>query len=249
MTVLVKKDHFSGFGKVFSEQDGLAAAVRGVAQFQALQALASVADLTDNSGGAAANGTIEAIGSFTPAVLAGTDCAQKAELEAGFGGVVAALAEIIAQANTIRAKVPAFSALTDSTGGGAADGTIAAIDVSYTGVGASLASATGANTVLTALTSRIAQATVYVNKVAVACGKAEIVDNSGGTKVYSGTFAAVSTDTGTAVSGATTAPTNAAIKATDANAVMQKLANAIKELASKLNECTGASLVANVVAG
>ena len=247
MTILVKKQQFAGSSKVFgTDSDALVNIVRGMAQHLALSVAGQVTDLTDNSGAAAANGVIEAVGLNTLAVLGTTDCAQKAALEAAYGTVLNGLSTMITQVNLIRAKVPAFAALTDSTGGTDGAGTIAAVTLSVSGVGASLASAAGANTTLTLIKNRIAQLTIFVNKLATATGQTLVVDSSGGAKSYGTTFAAVSTNTGTAVSGADVTVANAAIKATDASAKLAILGNAVKELATKLNAITGVTTLGAV---
>ncbi len=74
-----------------------------------------------------------------------------------------------------------------------------------------------------------------MNRLAVACGAAEIVDLSGGKPAYSLAFADIPEGTGTAASSADATAANAIVKAADAGAVMQKIANAVKELATKLN--------------
>src|SRR5262245_5892029 len=167
MTIKITKQSYSGASKVFDGQ--LAAALRGVAQYQAAVKLdtAAVTALTNSAGGSA-NGTINPIGNVTPAVLGTTDCAQKAGLETAFGTVKDAITEIVAKLNAIRAVVPAFGALTDSTGGAAADGTVGAVTVSLTGVGTSLASAAGAQTVINALKDAIVQARYFANLAAKA---------------------------------------------------------------------------------
>lgn len=191
MTVRISRTQYAAGGQVYRvDGNGLTPAMRGLAQALARIAASTVADLIDNSGGQTANGTLEAIGSFTPAALGTNDAAQKAELEAGFANATDALKELIAQANLLNARVPALNGpLVDNIVGTAADGTIAAIDVSYTGVGTAMASATGANVVLARLKNALAQLTLHVNRLAVACGAAEIADLSGGKPVYSLTFA------------------------------------------------------------
>ena len=152
--IKIKKKTFSGTSKVFDGE--LAQAIRGVAQYQAAVKLdtAAVTALTNSAGGTA-NGTINAIGNVTPAVLGTTDCAQKAGFETALVTVKDAISEIVAKLNAIRAVVPAFPALTDSTGGATADGTVGAIGVALTGVGTSLASAAGSQAVVNALKDAI----------------------------------------------------------------------------------------------
>src|SRR6516225_1060545 len=112
--IKISSKTFSGSGKVF---DGtLAAALKSLAENQAVIAAAAVTDLVD-SGGGTANGTIEAPVTVTSAALGSSDCAQKAALETAFGTVKDAVSEVVRQLNLVRAVVPAFAALTNSTGG------------------------------------------------------------------------------------------------------------------------------------
>lgn len=239
-TTKVRRGQFSAASRIFATDDqGLTEAVRRLAQWSARNVLVGTTDLTDNSTGAAADGTIGAIPQVTKAAVGTNDAAQKAELEAAFGNVVDALKEIIARVEAIRGKVPFYgAALVDNLSGTAADGTIGAIDKVMTGVGASMAKAADVQTVVSALRDRIAQATYWVNLCAEACGKTLITDNSGGTKSFSKTFAAVTTTVSTA-SGAD-ATTNAIVKATDMGTTLTAMADAVAELAAKLNACTGA---------
>lgn len=238
MAIKINSKFFTQANRVFSgrAEDGLTAAMRAVLQAQAKIAASAVTDITDNSGGAAADGTIPAIADFTPAVLGSTDAVQKAELEASFAALTDALKELIAHANALHAKVPAMDGtLVDSITGTAVDGTIAAIDASMTAVATSLASATGANAFVESFRNAVSKLAYHVNKLAVACGEAALVDNSGGDAAFGLTFANISEDTGTAVSGADTTAANAAIKKTDADAKLAVMAGVIKEFATKLN--------------
>jgi hypothetical protein len=243
MTIKVSPEHFGAGAAIYrTDRDGLTPTIRGMLQAQARIAASAVTALTDNSGAPAADGTIGAISTFTKAVLGTDDCAQKAELEASFAALTDALKELIAQANAIHAVVPAMDGvLTDNITGTAVNGTIAAIDQSMTGVGTSLASAVGANTFVVSYRNAVAKLVYHVNKLLVACGVAELVDNSGGTVSFSRTFADISESTGTAVSGSDTTDANAAIKATDADTKLALLAAPIKEIATKLNACRSAT--------
>lgn len=243
MAVMISPRHFGAGGHIYRvDQNGLTPAVRGLAQNIARIAASAVAALVDNSGGAAADGTIEAMALFTPAVLGSTDCVQKAELEAAFVNLTDGLKELIAQANALHAKVPALDGtLTDSIVGTAADGTIGAVDVSMTAVATSLASATGANAFVVAYRNAVSQLAVHANKLCVACGVAPLVDNSGGTVSWGTAFADIAEGTGTAVSGADTTSANAAIKKTDGDAKLVLMNNALREIAAKLNACRSAT--------
>ena len=246
--IKIKKKTFSGTSKVF---DGvLAQAIRGVAQYQAAVKLdtAAVTALTNSAGGTA-NGTINAIGNVAPAVLGTTDCAQKAGFETALVTVKDAISEIVAKLNAIRAVVPAFPALTDSTGGATADGTVGAIGVALTGVGTSLASAAGSQTVVNALKDAIVQARHFVNLAAESVGVTPLVDNSGHVGPVGTTFAAISTSTGTAVTGASLSTANAAVKETDGEAVLIELRDGVTELAAKINEVINVTPSLTVLAG
>jgi hypothetical protein len=103
-------------------------------------------------------------------VLGSTDCAPKAGLETAFGTVLNAISTCIAQANAIAAKVPAFPALTDNTGGTSGAGTVGAVTVSVTAAGTALASAAGTNAVVKNMRQAVFQLGYFVNKLAVATG-------------------------------------------------------------------------------
>ncbi|MGE0580168.1 MAG: hypothetical protein AB7F22_35935 [Reyranella sp.] len=243
MPVRIYANHFSAASQVYRvDQNGLTPAMRGLAQSVARIAASAVPELVDNSGGAAADGTLDAIAAFTPAALGTDDAVQKAALEAGFATIVDALKEILTQCNQLHAKVPALAGvLVDNLSGTAADGTIGVISTSYSGVGASMASAVGANAVLTDLRNRIAQLGYAVDTLSVACGVPPLVDNSGGLDSTSLVVADVAVSTGAPASGADTGAANAIVKAANATAVMGSVADAIKELATKLNACRSAT--------
>lgn len=244
MTKITNKT-FSGTSKVF---DGtLAAVIRELLQNQGRALAATITDLTDSSGGTA-NGTIEAKVTVANYLLVSTNGAQKAATEAGFVTVKDALTEVVAQLNNVRAVVPAFAALTNSIGGTAADGTVAAVTQSVSGVGTSLASAVGVRTVYDSLLASIHQARYYVNALAVATGKTVIATASTDVPSVSTVFAAIATSTGTAVSGADATNTNAGVSATNASAMLLHLANAVTELTTKLNTITSSTASLTYVA-
>jgi len=178
--------------------------------------------------------------------------AQKAALEAALVTVRDGLAEIAAKCTTINGKVPALTAsITDNSGGATADGTIGAITQVLTAVSTSFASAAGFRAALTTYTAAIATLAVEVNKLAVATGQTPLVDSSGGVPAYTNTVSAVSVTTGTATSGADVTDANAGVTITNANAILVAMADAVKEMATKLNAIVSASsgyLVASVIA-
>lgn len=235
MVTRINRSTFTGSGKVF---DGtLAAAVMSLAQGHARRVAASLSDITDNGGGTNDVGGLRDPGTFTPFEESGTASTAKAEFETAVGGVRDAIKEIVAQCNTIRAKVPAFDALTDSMGGTAADGTIAAIDDSMTAAAADLVAVDGANAVFATLNARMSQACFYVNKLRAACGMSAIASELDDYSGMSGTFAAVSTDTGTAVDGSD-AEENATVSKAEADAKLDVMSDNIKTLSTALNAIT-----------
>ena len=194
MTEYVKLHEFGGGAGV--TEGKLARVVRALAQNDALRAASGVSDLTDNSGGAAADGTIAAIPDVTPYDSAGTDLATKAAVETALGTVTEALAEIADQVIAVNAVVPArtvTNSLADVT-----DGTVAAVTQSFTASATDGANAAGLNTVLGNVKNTVAQLAWEINQLCEATGVAKLTDNSGGTPVYTGTVADIDTgDTGT----------------------------------------------------
>ncbi len=209
----------------------------------AMIAASSVTALTDNSGGSTADGTLDAIGNMTKAAVGTNDAAQKAALEAAFVTVKNALMEVIDQTQAINAVVPALGgALVNSIGGTASDKTIAAITENLTGVGSSMANAVGARAIVTNITARMTQLRYHVNKIAVACGQGQLVDELAvASPSTSLTFAALATDTGTATDGSDATDAHAVVIFTDANTILGLISDNIKEFATKLNACRSAT--------
>ena len=241
----VSTAHFSGLRNVHgTNTTSLSNIVRGISQDLALYALSTVTDLTDNSTGATPVGTISAIPIPAPHTLSGTDAAQKAATDSALATVNQALIDLADQLVTIKAKVPATSAINSM--GGTPSTTIAAVTKTVSGVGTSCVDAPAGIACLTAMVNTVAELAVEVNKVAVACNQTPVVDHSGGVKAYTGVFAALTATTGTATSGAALST----LAATAVSATLTGLANAVAELAAKLNACTAVSGFAlrNVVA-
>jgi hypothetical protein len=244
MTIKVTPKYYVAAAHVYGGgPNSLAAVERSILQFQGRIAASAVAALTDSSGAPASTGTVGTAGAFTLAALGSTDCATKAALETDLGNVTDGLKEIIAQSNLLHAHVPALDAvLVDNLAGTAADGTIGAITDTGVGAGAALAGAVGANLFIAGVESRVSQLIVHVNKLAVACGVASLIDATGVKTVYSPTFAALSpADTGVTESGADATPANAVIKAADVTVKLTALAKGIKEMATTLNACRSAT--------
>lgn len=226
----INRKTFSGAANVHNGvlADVLIALAGGIAKNSA----ASVADLTDNGGGAAADGTIAVIPLATGTPVAGASCPTKAEIETDFGLVKDALTEVGAKILQVSAKVPAFTP-TNSIGGAAADGTIAAITTAITGATAARVSKTGFNAVVNRIRKAVAQLARDVNALATATGQTLLADNSGGVDTFNHTYAALDVSTGTAAVDGTTSVVSA-----EATATLTACANAVKELSSKLNAIT-----------
>jgi hypothetical protein len=233
--MLIKTNSFDGGSGL---ADGtLAAAVIGLAQHAAKVVAGTLTDLTDNSGGAAADGTIGAIPLASTAPLTGDTCPTKAEVETTFGEIKNALTEIAAQVVAVAAVVPAFTP-TNSIGGTAADGTIAVVDVAFAGDTSGRVALTGFNAFITAARLLVAELARDVNKLCYATGVTQLVTTALPTlTTYDTTYAALSTDTGTAATNGLTSVTD-----TEAEASVVALTAAVKELSTKLNVITGATV-------
>lgn len=248
-TVRIGKKTFSGASHV--HEGTLANALRELAISDARTKIAAavtattLADLTDNSGGAAADGTVGAIPIPDRFTEAGTASAQKAGFETALGTVKNALTELAAKVVAAKAIVPATD-LTSAIGGTAADGTIAAITVALTGVNTSIASYDGAETVCKNIRDYFATLIAETNKLAVAVGVSKLVDNTGGSIISPAVLGALSIDTGTAVDGTA----DSGISEVGGEAFLVACAAATKELATKLNALLDVTTqtVANVVA-
>ena len=94
----------------------------------------------------------------------------------------------------------------------------------------------------------IVQARHFTNLAAKAVGVTPLVDRSGHVGPVGTTFTAISTNTGTAVSGASL-DANAAVKKTDGDARLVELRDGITELAAKVNEVINVTPSLSVLAG
>lgn len=246
MTLRVNPRSFSGAAAVF---DGtLAIALQALAVNESKRCLDALNPtvLTDNSGGASADGTIGAI-TLPPAFTeAATASAQKAEFEASCVNVKDAITELGTKLEECFGSVPAC-VFAESAGGTTADNTIGAIDASMTAVNTSIAAYAGATTVCTNIRNALATLAWGANKLAYSLGVAALVDNSGGTVLYgaaadSVTIPALSTGTGTAVDGTALS----GISKAGADAFLAAAAAAVKEIATKINACIAAAAAPTV---
>lgn len=242
MPTIIRENAFSGGSGL---TDGtLSDAVRALAQSQAKARAETASDLTDNSAGAAADGTIAAIPVCSTAPATGDTCPTKTEVEAALVTVKNALTEIAAQIVVVAAIVPAFTP-TNSVGGTTADGTIAAVTKTFTGDTSDRVAMAGLNTQIVAYRALICQLARDVNALLTATGQTNLVISALEATMeadgvsYGHTYAALTTTTGTAATNGLTSVTDA-----EAEASFAAMAAAVKELATKLNVITASGSVA-----
>lgn len=248
-TVRVGKKTFSGASHV--HEGTLAEALRNLAIADARRCVAAavtattLAAMTDNSGGAAADGTVGAIPNIAAFTEAGTASAQKAGFETALGKVKDGLTELAAALVALKGIVKA-SDITQSIGGAAPDGTIAAYTVSLTAVNTSIASYAGTTTIVENIRNQFHTLVTETNKFAVATGVAKLTNNVGGKVISPATLPALSVDTGTAVSGTALS----GISKAGGDAFLAACAAATKELSTKINAILAvtAATVASTVA-
>lgn len=249
MTQRIGSKHFSGDANLHNGV--LADAIRQMAISDARTKLAaavtatSIAVLTDNSAGAAADGTVGLIPIPAAFTEVGTASAQKAGFETALGTVKNALTELAAKLVAAKAFVPATD-VTNAVGGTAADGTIAAVGVALTGVNTSIAAYAGSKTVCENIRNYFHTLVYETNKLAVAVGVTKLVNSVGGDPINPPTLGALSIDTGTAVDGTALS----GISEVGGEAFLTACAAATKEIATKINAILAVTTqtVANVVA-
>jgi hypothetical protein len=222
------------YGGACLTDGSLADGLRQLAIFQAKTKANGVATLTDNSGGAAADGVLGAIPLATATPLTGDTCPTKTEAEAALVTAVDAVTELAAKVVTVAAVVPAFVP-TNSVGGAAADGTIGAITTTSTGAaggGGTCVAKAGYNTAVAALSYVLAEIARDTNALCTACGVALLtgIETIATLTTTDNTYSAVSTGTGTAAANGTLS-----ISQANHTATMTAIAAAVKEIATKLN--------------
>lgn len=237
MPTKIGKKSFSGSSKVF---DGtLAAAIRGVAQFQAATVAKTIADMTDNSTGTSGGDTAAAVVLPTGFTSTGTDAAPKAGTETALTALRSAITTVGNSALAI-ANAISLDAFTVSTGGTNGAGTVAALTKTVTAVAGSAGTGIGYTTgvaVLSAYRDELSRLIKIVNAVATATGLTEITDNTGGSKGGSFNLAALVTDTGPAATAGQAAASGTMSKAA-VDAFLTSAANVIATCVAKLNAAT-----------
>ena len=243
MTLKIGSKTFAGSARVF---DGtLALALRSALQEIAVDRLAGYVQFT-NASGAVLGETLEPT-VLTPSVVSGTNAAQKAEFEAALLAIKDMIKEMIMILNDVKTIVPIFPALTDNLTGTAADFDFELVDVTYTGVSTSMASAVRSQVIIGNLESRIAQLGYFVNLVCDAIGAAYVTDNLGKTVSFSTVFAYVSVDTGATASGADTGA-NSIVLVSEAQAAITRLRDNMGSLINRIPQLSWSSRTLRVVA-
>jgi hypothetical protein len=224
--------------------------IMALAHSTAKIAAGSIADLTDNSGGAAADGDLPDVPLCNTAPAVGNNVPTKAAAETALGQVKDALTELAGKIIAIHARVPAFNAApVNNIGGTAPDGTIAAVTVAPAAdnVGPRVARA-GFNASLTVCRDRLRELQADTNVLAVACGLSPTTGDAGGVSLastYDHVYDVISTDTGAAPADSSGSTTVA-----ESTASLTALRDGIKEVATKLNAITSdAGPAATVIAG
>jgi hypothetical protein len=205
-----------------------------LATVQAKNAAASLADLTDNTGGSP-DGSLTNVVLPATAPAVGANVPTKAAVETILGTIRDGLTEVGAKVVALTGRVPAFTA-TNSVGGAAADGTLAAIGVAPTAdnVGPRCSKA-GFKGIAQAYIDLIREMARDVNVLLVACGQAPLNGTGGGAhhNPKDHVYAALSTDTGAAA-----ADSSLGMVAAECNGCLAALRDDVSELAHALNLLT-----------
>lgn len=245
MTTKIGAKSFSGASNVHNGT--LAAAIRGLAQREALTLAIALNDFTaDNSNGTDGAGTVAAVAIPAAYTTAGTDLFPKAGGETAFGTVTNAIATVLEQANAVAAAIGADQA-TDSTGGTSGSGTIAAVTVAttaVTGASGNGMAATAGIAKMKEIAGYLTRLVRFTNTLCTAVGVAKLTDNSGGDGGTGIVFPAISADTGTATPDGLS---STGIADTAGEAFLQDCADVIATCAAKLDAITGATLGAPTV--
>ncbi len=191
--------------------------------------------LTDSSGGTA-GATVQKLATLVGAAASGSSLAGKATTETALDKVKDAITELATQTNLMLARL-GLTTLTDSSGGAAADLTIAALDVSVTGAATGAVVAT-TNAIFATIDDAFYELGLKANILAKAVGIAPLTFSSGfATK--NGVIAAISTSTGTAA--------DPGVTKVEMDAALVKMAANVKLLATRLNLFQSAAVSSIVV--
>ena len=222
----------------FTGAKSIAGVLRGIAQQYAASVMqaASVDDLTDNSGGTAGD-TIALPGTLTATDADGSNLASKTTTQNAIDTVVDGLVELVAKANTIATAV-GLDTVTDTSGGTAADGTIAAVTVATTGAatGAALAET---EALRKQVNNYIATAVGMTNEICASVGVSKL--QLSGLGDHQSTVAAISVDVGTAAT--------PGVSKADMDALLAVWRNHVASIAAKLTEANAVTGSPKVLAG
>lgn len=239
----IKRNHFSGAGKVFDvhSDDGLGMALRGVAQMLArnlvAQRSASLTDLTDNStgtaGGSGTARTLSVVAVPAPFTEVGTASAPKAAFDTALGKIADAVKELSTRINAYNTFL-GLPALTDNGGGTAADGTIAAMDKTVTAVASLCLDATTGREKIAAVGAALDILSIGAKRITTACGGPTLTGRCGTGLVSTLTIPVFGT-TGASTSGAN----NTTLSKVGVDAALLAAANNVATLTALLSSIGG----------
>ena len=244
MPIFVTTTQFTGLSNTYGKGPrSLSSIVRGLAQFQMRSVIvaAAIPALIDNTGSLVTDSLLSPVLSFTSAMLVGSDCTAKADIEAAFGTVIAALASVASQVNLTVAAVPAFAPLVSGLGVGGSP--VGAVTRSFVGANAALAASAGSNVVLASVNGVLLELAYFVNILAVAAGVTPLVVGSV-SPAFDGALPLPSTNTGATVAGVL----SGAVKAVEASSVFTSLASNTHRLVTTINAVRAVTPVLNVIA-
>lgn len=222
----------------FTGAKSVSAVMRAIVQTQAATVLkaANITDLTDSSTGVAQS-VIDLPAELAATAQSGSNLAGKSGFEAALVTVLNGLGEVMAKANAMGTAI-GVTAVTDSSGAAATNGTIEAITKTVTGATTG-AQVSNTNAVIAGLNDYAATVAEQVNHVCAAVGVSKLRIQGHGTA--QSPVSAKSTNTGTA------AATNAVSKA-HADALLVAYANIVATLAAKLTAANAVSTKPKVLA-
>lgn len=220
----------NGKSGIYSDGVNHTQAIIALAKAAASSKISSVSALTDNSTGSATSNTVLPVTAFSNAANAATNLAQKAATETALGKVKDAVKELATKINAINTKL-GLDTVTDNSGGAAADGTIAAMDVAVTAATTG-AQATETNAIRLVINDAFRELVSCVNQAATAVGVEKVTCDLSAFASRDKTIAAISTGTGTAA--------DPGITKVAMDAALTKWANNVAVLAAKINEVLAA---------
>ena len=235
MSVKVKLDHFSGAGRVFTRTSGGLAPVLRDMLIEAAQTKvfgASLTQITDNTGGTAAN-ALAAIPALAIATASGTLAEGEAAVNTSLGKIENAIAVYASTLNGAR-KLLGLPLLVDAQGAIAAANTLPALDLTGTGAAAgSTADYATGSAAATAVAANVERLVLATDEVLVALGQPVMLGHVGAG--ISEPFATMAT-VGTVATDASTGAVSSVL-VTGVTSFLAAVANAMSTLAVAFNSC------------